>query len=275
MRRDVRGRVVLVTGASRGIGRRMAVQLAVQGAIVAVTARSVPELESLVRDLEAAGATVAAFPANLVNATEREQLIAAVVAKFGRLEVLINCAGVCSFGEFTGTTPAITRQIMEVNFFAAVELIRLAVPHLTKAWPAWNPAIVNVASIAGRCGIPSFAEHAASKHALVGMTESLRSEMQRFGIDVILVLPGVVRTDNPEKHFLRFEGKVNVDFAQGDDPETIATGVLHALQKNRTEKALGFVCWWVWFGKRIAPRFVRIILQRKVYKYRAQHPTPV
>lgn len=268
MRRDVRGRVVLVTGASRGIGRRAAELLAKRGATLALTARSADDLAKLVGELRASGADAEAFPGDLTKPEDRERIVSEVVARFGRLDVLINCAGVCSFGEFSTSSEEIVRKVLEVNFFAPIEMIRLAVPHLARsAEGGRRPAVVNVASICGRWGIPSMSEHCASKHAFVGLTESLRGEFARFGIDVLLVLPGLVRSDDLQKHLLRHDGKIHLDFANAQPADEVADAVVRSLERNRTEKAVGFASWWVWFGKRMFPRGVRFFMQRKVWKY--------
>lgn len=271
MRRDVRGRVVLLTGASRGIGRRAAERLAKLGAILALTARSTDDLMKLVSELKAGGAQAEAFPGDLTKPDDRERIVSQTVARFGQLDVLINCAGVCSFGEFNTSSEAIVRKVLEVNFFAPVEMIRVAAPHLTRSYETarddWKPAIVNVASICGRWGIPSMSEHCASKHALVGVTESLRGEFERFGIDVLLVLPGLVRSDDLQKHLLRNEGKIHLDFVGAQPSDEVADAVVRSLLKNWKETAVGFTSWWVWFGKRMFPRAVRFFMQRKVWKY--------
>lgn len=271
MRRDLRGRVVLVTGASRGIGRRAAERLAKLGAILALTARSTDDLTKLVGELRALGARAEAFPGDLTKPEDREQIVAQTVARFGRLDVLINCAGVCSFGEFGTSSEEIVRKVLEVNFFAPIEMIRAAVPHLTQSFESardgWRPAIVNVASICGRWGIPSMSEHCASKHAFVGLTEALRAEFERFGIDVLLVLPGLVRSDDLQKHLLRNEGKIHLNFEGAQPSDEVADSVVRSLVRNRAEKAVGFASWWVWFGKRMFPRGVRFFMQRKVWKY--------
>lgn len=176
------------------------------------------ELTKLVAELRAQGVEAEAFPCDLADPAAREKLVADVVARFGRLDVLINAAGVSSFGEFATSTPEILRKVTEINFFVPAELSRLAVPHLVKSWEGgpkgWRPAIVNVASICGRVGIPSLPEHCGSKHALVGLSEALRGEFARFDIDVLLVLPGVVRSDDLNRHLLRNEGKIYLDFEE-------------------------------------------------------------
>jgi short-subunit dehydrogenase len=271
MRRDVRGRVVLITGASRGIGKRVAERLAKHGAKLALTARSADDLARLAGDLKAGGTEAEAFPADLTSPADREQLVAAVAARFGGLDVLVNCAGVCSFGEFSTSTEVIVRRVLDVNFFAQAEMIRVCQPHLLRssaeAQEGWRPAVVNVASICGRWGIPSMSEHCASKHAFVGLTEALRGEFERFGIDVLLVLPGLVRSDDLNRHLLRNEGKIYLDFEGAQLPDEVAETVVRSLLRNRTEVAAGWVSWGVWWCRRLFPRAVRFFMQRKVWKY--------
>jgi short-subunit dehydrogenase len=278
MRRDLRGRVVLITGASRGIGRRAAERLAGHGAHLALTARSFGDLTRAADDLRATGAQVEVVPGDLINPEDRSRIVAQTVARFGQLDVLINCAGVCSFGEFSTSSEALVRKVLEVNFFAPAEMIRACQPHLTRSYetaPAgWRPAVVNVASICGRWGIPSMSEHCASKHALVGLTEALRGEFERFGIDVLLVLPGLVRSDDLQKHLLRNEGKIHLNFAGAQPADEVADSVVRSLLQNRTEAAVGFASWWVWFGKRMFPRGVRFFMQRKVWKYARREQCP-
>jgi short-subunit dehydrogenase len=263
--------VILVTGASRGIGKRVAERLAKLGARLAITARSAEEIAKLARDLQAHGAEVEAIPADLTRPEDRERLVSTTVTRFGGLDVLMNCAGVCSFGEFSTSSEEITRRVLEVNFFAPIEMIRLCQPHLTRsaelARDGWTPAVLNLASICGRWGIPSMSEHCASKHAFVGLTEALRGEFARFGIDVLLVLPGLVRSDDLNRHLLRNEGKIYLDFAGAQPPDEVADSVVRSLLKNRTEAAVGFVSWWVWMTRRLFPRAVRFFMQRKVWKY--------
>jgi short-subunit dehydrogenase len=271
MRRELRGRSVLVTGASRGIGRRTAEGLAKLGARLALTARSADDLAKVVAECRAAGAEAEAFPGDLTKPEDRERVVASTVARFGGLDVLVNCAGVCSFGEFSTSTEAIVRRVMEVNFFAQAEMIRVCHPHLLRssetARGGWRPAVVNVASLCGRCGIPSMSEHCASKHALVGLTEALRGEFERYGIDVLLVLPGLVRSDDLNRHLLRNEGKIYLDFAGAQLPDSVAMDVVKSLVRNRREAASGWVSWAVWRSRRLFPRVVRFFMQRKVWKY--------
>jgi short-subunit dehydrogenase len=236
MFRDLNGRSILVTGASRGIGRRVALRLARFGAHLTVTARSEEELESLAGEIRASGGTVQAVAADLTDPEHRQRVVSAAVERYGGLDVLMNCAGIASFGEFATSTPDILRRVMEVNFF------------------------------------PSLPEHCASKHALVGLTEALRAEFARWDIDVLLVLPGVVKSDDLNRHLIRNEGKVYLDFEGAQSADAAADGVVKSLRRSTRERAVGFVSWWLWLGRRLWPRGVRWIMKRKVEKWSARHP---
>src|SRR5437667_6626262 len=189
MRRELSGRRILITGASSRIGRALAVQLARGGAKLALAARSEDKLRELGAEL---GPDVVPFPADVTVEADRARLMADVKARFGGLDVLVNNAGIASWAHFADSSEAILRQIMEVNFFAPTELIRLAIPILVEGQ---QPAIVNVGSMCGRRGMPAWSEYSASKFALCGLTEALRAELARFDIDVLLVLPGLTRSD--------------------------------------------------------------------------------
>lgn len=271
MRRNLLGRVILITGASRGIGRRACELFARMGTRLALTARSAEDLAKVVSEARAAGAEAEAFTGDLTKAEDRVRIVEATVSRFGRLDVLVNCAGVCSFGEFSSSTEEIVRRVIEVNFLAQAEMIRLAQPHLlrsaTESHDGWRPAVVNVASICGRWGIPSMSEHCASKHAFVGLTEALRGEFERYGIDVLLVLPGLVRSDDLNRHLLRNEGKIYLDFEGAQPSGEVAKAVVRSLVRNRAEAAVGFVSWCVWMSRRLFPRGVRFFMQRKVRRF--------
>jgi|SRR5438067_2900101 len=262
MVRDLHSLRLLVTGASGGIGRGVAELAARRGARVALAARSADKLDELARSLTQAGAEAVAIPADVTSEADRQRMLQTVVDRFGGLDVLVNNAGVASFGHFADSTEDVLRQIMEVNFFAPVELIRLAIPLLQKGR---QPAVVNVASMCGRRGLPAWPEYSASKFALCGMTEALRGEMARFDIDVLLVLPGLTRSDLG-RHLLRNEGRMKINFEDGMPPEEVARGVLDALERNRAETVLGREAVWMLRLQRFMPRLLDRLIERRVRK---------
>lgn len=261
MARDWRDCRVLITGASRGIGRCLAEKLAPLGVKLSLVARGETALAQLADKLNTAGATAFAIPADLSQQSQREGVIRTAVEKMGGLDVLVNNAGVASWGHFDTSSEAALRTIMEVNFYAPAELMRLAAPHLMKGR---QPVVVNVASICGRRGLPGWSEHSASKHAIVGLSEALRGEFARFDIDLLVILPGLVRSDDLGQHLLRKEGRYNLDFAGAQPPEEVADEILKSLRKNRSEVAVGRQSKWILRVNRFFPRFVDRMLARKV-----------
>ena len=262
MKRDLRGRRVLITGASSGIGRCLAELTTQEGARVAVAARSQDRLDELTASLGARGAEVIAVTADITSEADRARLLERVVERFDGLDVLINNAGVGSWGHFVGSTEEILRQVMEVNFFAPAELIRLAIPVLTRGQQS---AVVNVASMCGRRGMPAWPEYSASKYALCGLTEALRGELARFDIDVLLMVPGLTRSDLP-RHLLLAKGRANIDFDKGMPPERTAAMIIRALERNTTEKVIGRDARGMLLFNKFFPRLTDWLLARKVKK---------
>jgi short-subunit dehydrogenase len=227
---------------------------------VAAAARSTDRLDELARDLAARGAEVLPVTADVTSPADRQRLLGTVVDRFGGLDVLVNNAGVGGWGHFATSSEALLRQIMEVNFFAPAELIRLAIPVLTRGK---QPAIVNISSMCGRRALPAWTEYSASKYALCGLTEALRGEMARFDIDVLLVLPGLTRS-GLLRHLLRDEGRMEIDFDNGQPPEAVAARVLEALRRNRTETVVGRDAFWILAVNRVLPGLVDRLLARRV-----------
>ena len=262
MKRQLRGLRVLITGASSGIGRCMAEQLAGQGARVALAARSQDKLVELERLLKDQGHEVLAIATDVTSDADRRRLLDSVAEHFGGLDVLINNAGVASWAHFAHSSEEILRQIMEVNFFAPAELIRLAIPILVEGT---QPAIVNVGSMCGRRAMPAWSEYSASKYALSGLTEALRGELARFDIDILLVLPGLTRSDF-SRHLLRSVGRMKIDFTAGMPPEDVARRIVRALEKNATETVIGRDARWMLRFHRFFPRLLDRLIARRVRK---------
>jgi short-subunit dehydrogenase len=264
MNRDLHGRRILITGASSGIGRALAQQLAPLGAKLVLAARSEDKLKALAdeltsRDREGA---VLIVPADITKEEDRQRLLEKTSAHLGGLDVLINNAGIASWAHFADSNEEILRQIMEVNFFAPAELIRKAIPILVNGT---KPAIVNVSSMCGRRAMPAWSEYSASKYALCGLTEALRGELARFDIDILLIVPGLTKSEFSQ-HFLRSEGKAKIEYDKGMPPADVAARIIRGLQKNKTETWIGRDTQWMLRVNRWLPRFVDYMLARKVKK---------
>ena len=267
MRRVIRGSRILITGASSGIGRALAGLVAEAGARVVVAARSTDKLDELAKELTSrTGAEVLPITADVTSEADRRRLLDTVVEHFGGLDVLVNNAGVASFGHFSSSSEDVMRRVMEVNFFAPAELIRSAIPILTDGN---HPAIVNVSSMCGRRGVPAWSEYSASKYALVGLTEALRGEMARFDIDVLLLVPGLTKTDL-RANLLHNTGRMKIEFDKGMEPEAVARAILTSLERNRTEAVVGWEAKWILRLNRWMPRLVDRLMNRRVKQLYAE-----
>jgi short-subunit dehydrogenase len=185
----MKGRRIILTGASEGIGRALALELAARGARIAVAARDRERLESLAAECRARGGEALAVPTDVSNAQDLEWLVAETLKAFGGIDVVIHNAGITMWSRFDALQDlGIFERIMEVNYHAPVRLTAFTLPHLK----ASRGLIVAVASLAGLTGVPERSAYAGSKHAMVGFFDSLRIELAGSGVDVSVVAPDFV-----------------------------------------------------------------------------------
>jgi NAD(P)-dependent dehydrogenase (short-subunit alcohol dehydrogenase family) len=184
-----RDRVVVVTGASEGIGRALALALAPHSPRLVLAARDAQRLDSLAQECRSAGADALAVPTDVTDEAACRALVAAAVARHGRIDVLVNNAGATMWARFDALTSLdVFERLLRVNFLGAVYCTRHALPHLRAA----RGRLVAVASVAGLTGVPERTAYAASKHAMVGFFESLRIELRGSGVSVTIVAPDFV-----------------------------------------------------------------------------------
>ena len=203
----LREHVVVLTGASSGIGRALARQLAEQGAWLTLAARSAAELDDAVRECldagRAAGARAIAVPTDVGDEAACRALVARAVAEYGRLDTLIVNAGISMWARFDELHDLRgIERIMRVNYFGAVYCTHHALPHLTRT----RGRIVGVSSLAGKVGVPTRTGYAASKHAMAGFFDSLRIELADAGVTVTMIYPGFVAT-GVRRHAVGPDGK--------------------------------------------------------------------
>ncbi|HVC94252.1 MAG TPA: SDR family oxidoreductase [Pirellulales bacterium] len=191
-KRSIRGSRVLITGASSGIGRALALDLARRGAKLVLNARRRDRLDELAAEITALGAEAEPAAGDVTRAEVRRAALDAAQSRFGGLDALVNNAGIGAWGRFDEAAPDRLRRIMEVNFFALVEMTREALPLLRRGRTG---LVINVASILGHRGIPRSSEYCASKFAVRGFSESLRAELASQGIDVLVVSPGTTESE--------------------------------------------------------------------------------
>jgi NAD(P)-dependent dehydrogenase (short-subunit alcohol dehydrogenase family) len=191
---DLRGKAVLITGGSRGLGLVLARQLVAEGARVAICARDESELDRAFHDLSRRGGHVLAVRCDVTERAQVERLIRIVEERFGGLDVLVNNAGVISVGPMEEMTPADYEEAMRVHYWAPLWAILAALPGMRRRGEG---RIVNIASIGGKVSVPHLLPYDGSKFALVGLSEGLRAELQKDNIVVTTVCPGLMRTGSP------------------------------------------------------------------------------
>jgi short-subunit dehydrogenase len=186
---EFNGNVMVITGASEGIGRALALALAPQEPKLVLAARNAERLETLAAECRSGGAEVLVVPGDLGDAQQCAALAAAAVARFGRIDTVVANAGRTMWARVDEVRdPAIFREVMELNYFSVVWLTLAVLPHIKAA----RGRLVPVASVAGLTGVPSRSGYCASKHALIGFFDSLRIELAGSGVTVTTICPDFV-----------------------------------------------------------------------------------
>jgi len=185
------GKVVLITGGSRGLGLILARQLCAEGARVALLARDPAELARARQELVQHGGEVLTISCDLLDREQIDAAVQNVVNHFGGLDVVINNAGIIEVGPLEHMRREDFQRAMNLHFWAPFDLIMQALPHLRRRG---GGRIVNIASIGGRMAVPHLGPYCASKFALVGLSDALRSELAHDRIHVTTVTPGLMRT---------------------------------------------------------------------------------
>ncbi len=193
-RMSLAGKGVLITGGSRGLGLELARAFSEQGARLALLARDAEELERAAAELRERGADVITVACDLRDEQATEEAVHEVAQRLGRLDVLVNNAGVIQVGPLEHLRVEDFRETMDVHFYGPLIASLAARPYLADRG---GGRLVNITSIDGRVGFPHLSAYNASKHAAVGLSESLRAELHKEGILVTTVIPGLMRTGSP------------------------------------------------------------------------------
>ncbi|MDP9236316.1 MAG: SDR family oxidoreductase [Chloroflexota bacterium] len=184
--------VVIVTGGGRGIGRAVALEFAAEGAVLLLGGRRMDALQTSVLECREAGGRAESIKCDVAVEEDLQGIVLRAMDHYGRIDVLVNNAGVVTGGRLDEIAAEDVRRITDVNIWAPVRLSQIALPHMRAAK---SGTIVNISSIAGRVGMPYHATYCASKYALRGFSEALRRELRRDGVHVMAVYPGVTATD--------------------------------------------------------------------------------
>jgi NADP-dependent 3-hydroxy acid dehydrogenase YdfG len=232
------GCTALVTGASSGIGEASALALAEQGARVAVVARRKDRLEELVDRIRAAGGEALAIEADVTDEASAVGAVDQTVERFGRLDILLNNAGVMLLGPSTEASTADWKRMVDLNIMGLLYCTHAALPHLLRAAeqdPRQVADLVNVSSIGGRTTRPGSQVYNATKWGVVGLSESMRQELAAKHVRVSVIEPGAVRTELPDAN--RPEIRATILGRQEGftvlDPQDIADAVAYMVTRPR------------------------------------------
>lgn len=217
---DLQNKIALITGASRGIGQNISYGLAEKGVHVIITSRTESQLLEVKKNINSKGGKATAIPADLSKETDILNLFDEVNKRFGKLEILINNAGIGVFGKLVDFPIEDFDKIMNVNLRAVYLCCQQALKIMI---PARTGHIINISSVVGVKGYPNQTAYTASKHAVMGLTKSLAAEIQEYGICVSVILPGGVDTE-----FVR-QARPDLDRSILIPPSDISNTVLYLL----------------------------------------------
>ena len=221
--KPLEGKVAIVTGAGRGIGRSIALALARNGAQVALAARTGPQLQAVQIEIGALGGVAVSIETDVSSEAGVVRLVRQAVDRFGRLDIVVNNAGTGAYGPLIEATTEQWDRVLAVNARGTFLMCRETIPHLRQHRPAY---IVNIASVVGVKGYVNQALYSASKHAIMGMSKALAKEVQKDGIRVHAICPGAVDTD------LAGEARPDLDRAGLIQPDEIAEVVLFLVTRT-------------------------------------------
>jgi short-subunit dehydrogenase len=207
-RMDFEGKTVLIAGASRGLGLELAREFARERANLVLLARNRQQLAEVERELESTGVSVSVLGCDVTKEEEIRISVASVMREIKRIDVLVNVAGIIQVGPFEHMNLDDFADTMAVHFWGPLYMMRAVIPHMKRQGYG---RIVNIASIGGKVAVPHLSPYVASKFALVGLSEAMRTELSKDGIYVTTVCPGLMRTGS---HFnALFKGQHRKEFA--------------------------------------------------------------
>lgn len=236
----MKDKVVIITGASSGIGLACAKEFARRGAYLSLAARNLEALESLQKELMIVGHQVVVTQTDVSNEDDCRRLIDNTIKHLGRIDILVNNAGISMRALFKDVDLQVIKKLMDVNFWGTVYCTKYALPYLLAA----KGSVVGISSIAGFIGLPGRAGYSASKFAMHGFLETLRTENLKTGLHVLIAAPGFTAS-NVRKAALTATGEQQGETPRAEDKmmtsEEVAIHLANAIKKRKRTLILTFV----------------------------------
>jgi short-subunit dehydrogenase len=267
MLKTMKDKVVIITGASSGIGKALALEYATRGAHVVMAARNEERLHQAAEEVSASGVKVFAVVTDVSVEADCKNLISKSIEEFSGIDVLINNAGISMRALFADTDLDVIRQLMGINFWGTVYCTKYALPHLLET----KGSVVGISSIAGYKGLPGRTGYSASKFAMHGFLETLRIENMKKGLHVLIACPGFTAS-NIRNTALNEKGMV-----QGESPrdegkmmsaEEVARHIANAIAKRKDRLTLTFQGRLTVILNKFFPKFI----DKQVYNHMAKEP---
>lgn len=230
----MKDKVVLITGGSSGIGKSLALEFGKNGSKVVITGRTEQNLQATIDELERVGIDAMMVVADASSEEDNQKTVDEIISKYGQLDILINNAGISMRALFQDMDLSVMRQVMDINFYGSVYATKYALPHILKN----KGSVIGISSIAGYRGLPGRTGYSASKFAMQGFLESLRTELLKTGVHVMVACPGFTAS-NIRNTALSQDGSV-----QGESPrdeqkmmtaEEVAKRIYKAVVKRKRD----------------------------------------
>jgi len=264
----MKNKVVIITGASSGIGRALAIDFASRGAITILAARNISKLQELEQELKSRNCISLSVKTDVSKQEDCARLIETTIKHFGKIDVLVNNAGISMRALFKDLDLSVMKELMDVNFWGTVFCTKYAIPYITQQ----KGSVVGVISIAGYVGLPARAGYSASKYAIRGFLDTLRVENLKTGVHVLVAAPGFTASN------VRNVARTADGGVQGESPrdeskmmsaEQCAELIVNAVVRRKRELIMTFVegKFTVWLKK-----WWPSLLEKLTYSHMAKEP---
>jgi len=261
----MKNQVVIITGASSGIGEACAIGYAQKGASLVITGRNQERLDQVAEKIKQYQVSILPILCDISEEENCKNLVNQTINKFGKIDILINNAGISQRSLASETINEVERKIMEINFFGTIFLTKLVLDHMI---PKRSGKIAVISSIVGKFGFPLRTTYSASKHALHGYFESLRAEIHQHNVKVIMICPGRIKTNisinaltkDGTEHSQMDEGQ-----ATGVSAEKCAKSIISSISKGKREAIIGGKEVFLVYIRRFFPSLFYKIIQNKIH----------
>jgi len=263
----MKDKVVIITGAASGIGRALAFESAKRGAKLAIADMNSEQLAGSSERLAKEGAEVLPVVTNVTNESDCRNLIEQTVNKFGRIDMLINNAGISMRALFEDVDLDVLRKVMDVNFWGTVYCTKFALSYLLKS----KGSVTGISSVAGYKGLPGRTGYSASKFAMQGFLEAVRIENMKKGLHVLIACPGFTSTNIRNSALAKDgsrQGESPLDEAKMMSPEEVAVHICHAIEKRKHRLTLTSQGKLTVLLNKFFPKF----MDKMVYNHMAKEP---